>query len=133
MKIDYYLKCYRLVDQSVLVMMASSCTACIKSLGNHDFYRLFVLIVIVVIVSFSYSLLFLSHQSTYSEAHVIMPETIGQSLTENTTEEDVEVYSSWALLILCSLLVGVLWLSYYLQSRRVRLLHETVVAILAGA
>ncbi|RKP05029.1 Cation/H+ exchanger, partial [Thamnocephalis sphaerospora] len=43
-----------------------------------------------------------------------------------------EVYRSWALLILCSLLVGVLWLSYYLQSRRVRLLHETVVAILVG-
>ncbi|KAI8057350.1 Sodium/hydrogen exchanger family-domain-containing protein [Syncephalis plumigaleata] len=61
-----------------------------------------------------------------------MPETVGWSLTDSTTEEDVEVYSSWALLILCSLLVGVLWLSYYLQSRRVRLLHETVVAILAG-
>ncbi|KAI9594030.1 Sodium/hydrogen exchanger family-domain-containing protein [Syncephalis fuscata] len=55
-----------------------------------------------------------------------------RTLTMNTTEENVEVYSSLALLILCSLLVGVLWLSYYLQSRRVRLLHETVVAILAG-
>ena len=43
-----------------------------------------------------------------------------------------EVYSSWALLILTSLLIGALWASYYLQLRKIRAIHETVISIMAG-
>ncbi|KAG2223478.1 hypothetical protein INT45_001226 [Circinella minor] len=43
-----------------------------------------------------------------------------------------EVYSSWALLILTSLLIGALWTSYYLQLRKIRAIHETVISIMAG-
>ncbi|KAI9491254.1 hypothetical protein BDB00DRAFT_833676 [Zychaea mexicana] len=43
-----------------------------------------------------------------------------------------ESYSSWALLILTSLLIGALWTSYYLQLRKIRAIHETVISIMAG-
>ncbi|KAI8148824.1 Sodium/hydrogen exchanger family-domain-containing protein [Fennellomyces sp. T-0311] len=43
-----------------------------------------------------------------------------------------EIYSSWALLILTSLLIGALWTSYYLQLRKIRAVHETVISIMAG-
>ncbi|KAI8354650.1 Sodium/hydrogen exchanger family-domain-containing protein [Blakeslea trispora] len=43
-----------------------------------------------------------------------------------------EMYSSWALLILVSLLIGALWTSYFLQIRKIRAIHETVVSIMAG-
>jgi sodium/hydrogen exchanger-like protein 6/7 len=48
------------------------------------------------------------------------------------TPEEEESYSSWALCILCMLLIGALWMSYYLQVRRIRAVHETVVSIFAG-
>ena len=48
------------------------------------------------------------------------------------TPEEVETYSTWALTILCSLLIGALWMSYYLQVRKIRAIHETVVSIFAG-
>jgi hypothetical protein len=57
---------------------------------------------------------------------------LGNVPTKPTVPMLEEAYLSWALFILCTLLVGVLWLSYYFQSRRVKLLHETVVAILVG-
>ena len=43
-----------------------------------------------------------------------------------------EMYSSWALLILMTLLIGALWTSYYLQLRKIRAVHETVISIMAG-
>lgn len=48
------------------------------------------------------------------------------------TPEEEETYSTWALTILCSLLIGALWMSYYLQVRKIRAIHETVVSIFAG-
>ncbi|KAG9301684.1 hypothetical protein G9A89_016755 [Geosiphon pyriformis] len=45
---------------------------------------------------------------------------------------DEELYSSWALLIQTSLLIGALWTSYYLQIKKIRAIHETVVSIFAG-
>ena len=41
-------------------------------------------------------------------------------------------YSSWSLFLVCGLLVLSLWTSYYLQIKRIRAIHETLVAILAG-
>ncbi|CAK9780512.1 unnamed protein product [Cutaneotrichosporon oleaginosum] len=46
-----------------------------------------------------------------------------------TTEE---FYASWGLCILCVLLIGALCTSYYLQLKRIRAIHETVISIFAG-
>ncbi|KAL1413184.1 monovalent cation:H+ antiporter, CPA1 (nhx1) [Vanrija albida] len=43
-----------------------------------------------------------------------------------------EFYASWGLCILCVLLIGALCTSYYLQIKRIRAIHETVVSIFAG-
>jgi len=40
--------------------------------------------------------------------------------------------SRWGLCILCVLLIGALITSYYLQIKRIRAVHETVVSIFAG-
>lgn len=46
--------------------------------------------------------------------------------------EEEEFYSSWSLFLVCLLLILSLWTSYYLQIKRIRAIHETLVAILAG-
>lgn len=43
-----------------------------------------------------------------------------------------EMFSSWALFILLSLLCAALWSSYYLQQRRIKAIHETVLSIFYG-
>nr|AAG38538.1 putative Na+/H+ exchanger Nhx1 [Pneumocystis carinii] len=43
-----------------------------------------------------------------------------------------EQLTSWGLLILMVLLIMALWVSYYLQDKRVRSMHETVISILLG-
>ncbi|KAI7884550.1 sodium/hydrogen exchanger [Lichtheimia hyalospora FSU 10163] len=43
-----------------------------------------------------------------------------------------EFYSSWALLILTTLLIATLFTSYFLQRHSIRAIHESVVAITAG-
>lgn len=52
--------------------------------------------------------------------------------TAGPIAEDEEYYSSWSLFLVCMLLILSLWTSYYLQIKRIRLLHETLVAISAG-
>lgn len=46
--------------------------------------------------------------------------------------EDEEFYSSWSLFLVCLLLILSLWTSYYLQIKRIRAIHETLVSIAAG-
>lgn len=46
--------------------------------------------------------------------------------------EEEEYYSSWSLFLVCMLLILSLWTSYYLQIKRIRAVHETVVSIFAG-
>ncbi|KAJ2935468.1 hypothetical protein H1R20_g1628, partial [Candolleomyces eurysporus] len=46
--------------------------------------------------------------------------------------EDEEFYSSWSLFLVCTLLVLSLWTSYYLQIKRIRAIHETLVSVFAG-
>lgn len=46
--------------------------------------------------------------------------------------EEEEFYSSWSLFLVCMLLILSLLTSYYLQIRRIRAVHETLVAIVAG-
>ncbi|KAH0834092.1 Sodium/hydrogen exchanger family-domain-containing protein [Lanmaoa asiatica] len=46
--------------------------------------------------------------------------------------EEEEFYSSWSLFLVCLLLILSLWTSYYLQIKRIRAIHETLVSIFAG-
>jgi solute carrier family 9 (sodium/hydrogen exchanger), member 6/7 len=43
-----------------------------------------------------------------------------------------EFYSSWSLFLICILLILSLLTSYYLQIKKIRAVHETVVSIFAG-
>ena len=54
------------------------------------------------------------------------------SPTATPIAEEEEYYSSWSLFLVCMLLILSLWTSYYLQIKRIKLLHETLVAIFAG-
>lgn len=54
------------------------------------------------------------------------------SATETPIAEEEEYYSSWSLFLVCLLLILSLWTSYYLQIKRIKLIHETLVAIVAG-
>ncbi|KAK8858738.1 sodium/hydrogen exchanger 3 [Kwoniella newhampshirensis] len=60
--------------------------------------------------------------------------TVGSppSTGEVINPADEEFYASWGLCILCLLLIGALITSYYLQIKRIRAVHETVVSIFAG-
>ncbi|KAG8993570.1 monovalent cation:H+ antiporter, CPA1 (nhx1) [Tulasnella sp. JGI-2019a] len=49
-----------------------------------------------------------------------------------TTPQIEELYSAWALTILCALLILSLWTSYYVQIKRIRAIHETVLAVFFG-
>ncbi|KAI0632991.1 sodium/hydrogen exchanger [Trametes polyzona] len=52
--------------------------------------------------------------------------------TETPIPEEEEYYSSWSLFLVCGLLILSLWTSYYLQIKRIRAIHETLVSIFAG-
>ena len=53
------------------------------------------------------------------------------SSAEPVAEEE-EYYSSWSLFLVCMLLILSLLTSYYLQIKRIRAVHETLVSIFAG-
>ncbi|KAI7898807.1 Sodium/hydrogen exchanger family-domain-containing protein [Cokeromyces recurvatus] len=64
-----------------------------------------------------------------------MDPNVNNTLPENGPIDqplEEEMYSSWALLILTILLIGALWTSYYLQLKKIRAIHETVISIMAG-
>lgn len=52
-----------------------------------------------------------------------------ESIVDPATKE---MYQSWALFILIVLLIVSLWTSYYLQSKRIQAVHESVLSIFAG-
>ncbi|KAA1474128.1 sodium/hydrogen exchanger [Dentipellis sp. KUC8613] len=52
--------------------------------------------------------------------------------TATPVPEEEEFYSSWSLFLVCLLLILSLWTSYYLQIKRIRAVHETLVSIFAG-
>lgn len=54
------------------------------------------------------------------------------TLTPVPVPEEEEYYSSWSLFLVCMLLVLSLWTSYYLQIKRIRVINETIVSIVAG-
>lgn len=59
------------------------------------------------------------------------------NLPDDNNLEDVnpvaeEIFSSWALFIVLFLLCSALWSSYYLQQKRIKAIHETVLSIFYG-
>jgi hypothetical protein len=52
--------------------------------------------------------------------------------TDKPVADEEEYYSSWSLFLVCVLLILSLWTSYYLQIKRIRVIHETLVSIFAG-
>ena len=52
--------------------------------------------------------------------------------TPGPIAEEEEYYSSWSLFLVCVLLIISLWTSYYLQIKRIRAVHETLISIMAG-
>ena len=54
------------------------------------------------------------------------------SPTTTPIPEEEEYYSSWSLFLVCMLLILSLWTSYYLQIKKIRTIHETLVSIFAG-
>ncbi|OBA23804.1 mitochondrial sodium/hydrogen exchanger [Metschnikowia bicuspidata var. bicuspidata NRRL YB-4993] len=61
----------------------------------------------------------------FAEPPLSEPEQEADPVTE-------EMFSSWALFILLFLLCSALWSSYYLQQRRIKAIHETVLLIFYG-
>ena len=51
--------------------------------------------------------------------------------TDKPVAEEEEYYSSWSLFLVCLLIIS-LWTTYYLQIKRIRVIHETLVSIFAG-
>ncbi|ORY02316.1 sodium/hydrogen exchanger [Basidiobolus meristosporus CBS 931.73] len=52
--------------------------------------------------------------------------------SEHQAPLEDEFYSSWALLIYLSLMLLILWISYFLKRKEVRMIHESVVSIFVG-
>lgn len=83
---------------------------------------------------------FVAKRLAYKGAKYILKRAVGDEDPDITTpdaDEDVdpvneEMFSSWALFILLFLLCSALWSSYYLQQRRIKAIHETVLSIFYG-
>lgn len=81
---------------------------------------------------------------TIYAAKILLKRAISGDLEEDTpdltTPDDAEdsnpveneIFSSWALFILLFLLMSALWSSYFLQQRRIKAIHETVLSIFCG-
>lgn len=54
------------------------------------------------------------------------------SPTAPPVAEEEEYYSSWSLFLVCVLLILSLLTSYYLQIKKIKTVHETLVSIFAG-
>jgi solute carrier family 9 (sodium/hydrogen exchanger), member 6/7 len=68
--------------------------------------------------------------SSSSSGQFLVPRELDPEDPTNAIQD--ELYSSWALLILVTLLIATLWMSYYLQLKKIRAVHETVVSIFGG-
>ncbi|EPT00056.1 hypothetical protein FOMPIDRAFT_1163517 [Fomitopsis schrenkii] len=73
----------------------------------------------------------MSSSSTLSVAPTTTTLVPSPTATPAPAEEE-EYYSSWSLFLVCGLLILSLWTSYYLQIKRIRAIHETLVAIIGG-
>ena len=69
---------------------------------------------------------------SFTVAAVAAAASPSTTLTPVPVPEEEEYYSSWSLFLVCMLLVLSLWTSYYLQIKRIRVINETIVSIVAG-
>jgi len=56
-------------------------------------------------------------------------DTPDASTPDDSNPVTEEIFSSWSLFIVLFLLGSALWSSYYLQQRRIKAIHETVLSI----
>ena len=63
---------------------------------------------------------------------VTLTEAAAAASTSEAPVAEEEYYSSWSLFLVCMLLMLSLLTSYYLQIKRIRAVHETLVSIFAG-
>lgn len=73
-----------------------------------------------------------SHLLTRNAFELIARQTSDSDDDEDQDAGKKEIYSSWALLILISLLILAFFTSYVLRSRKIQAVHETVISIFAG-
>lgn len=59
-------------------------------------------------------------------------DTPDASTPDDSNPVTEEIFSSWSLFIVLFLLGSALWSSYYLQQRRIKAIHETVLSIFYG-
>lgn len=64
----------------------------------------------------------------------VLEETPDMSVPDEQVPDAMteEIFSSWALFIMLFLLASALWSSYFLQQRRIKAIHETVLSIFYG-
>jgi len=67
-----------------------------------------------------------------SVTQAVIASAASASATTSPVAEEEEYYSSWSLFLVCILLILSLLTSYYLQIKRIRAVHETLVSIFAG-
>lgn len=79
---------------------------------------------------------FFSHQyiarRTLEIASLAARQTSDSDDDEDQEAGQKEIYSSWALLILITLLILAFFTSYVLRSKKIQAVHETVISIFAG-
>ncbi|KAF8154217.1 Sodium/hydrogen exchanger family-domain-containing protein [Crassisporium funariophilum] len=68
----------------------------------------------------------------FSLGSITISAAAATSSTAAPIAEEEEYYSSWSLFLVCMLLILSLLTSYYLQIKRIRAVHETLVSIFAG-
>ncbi|KDQ55944.1 hypothetical protein JAAARDRAFT_36722 [Jaapia argillacea MUCL 33604] len=61
-----------------------------------------------------------------------LPLSAAAPTSSSPVADEEEYYSSWSLFLVCLLLILSLFTSYYLQIKRIRAIHETLVSIFAG-
>ena len=73
-----------------------------------------------------------SHYLTRNTVQLVARQTSDSDDDEDPEAGQKEIYSSWALLILITLLILAFFTSYVLRCKKIQAVHETVISIFAG-
>lgn len=78
------------------------------------------------------------HEMLYNVVYTLLSKRESTDADPDIPDEDnndpatEEIFASWAIFIILSLLIISLWTSYYLQQRKIQAIHETVLSIFSG-
>lgn len=78
------------------------------------------------------------HEMLFNTAYTILAKRESTDADRDIPDDDnsdpatEEIFASWAIFIILSLLIISLWTSYYLQQRKIQAIHETVLSIFSG-